>query len=190
MLARCLVPLPLPPTPSPLSWLLFRLHHLLSYPYQACTSPRRNLSSSHSGIVVSLSLFLFISPSPREEKSHGVFFFLFFAHHFFFLLLFFLRAGEQRSLAFLLASFVRFLLYPDESTDHSSLFLHGGYSVFLFRETASPAAPFTVIPTAPSSHSSPSSPSRFVPSRCPSLGMKRKRDLGTGSFLPLLPFFL
>lgn len=68
MLARCLVPLPLPPTPSPLSWLLFRLHHLLSYPYQACTSPRRNLSSSHSGIVVSLSLSSSSSPPHRERR--------------------------------------------------------------------------------------------------------------------------
>lgn len=65
MLARCLVPLPLPPTPSPPAFrtLLFRLHHLLSYPYPrlyfAATQPLR--------IVVSASSSLFIIPSQHAR---------------------------------------------------------------------------------------------------------------------------
>ena len=75
VLARCLVPLPLPPTPSPPPFRsrLFRLHHLLSYPYQELY---RDGTSSHSGIVVSLH--------PLFERVTVSFFFGYYFLFFFF----------------------------------------------------------------------------------------------------------
>lgn len=64
VLARCLVPLPLPPTPSPLSWRLFRLHHLLSRTPTKCLY----FTATEPLLRVVVSSSLFIPPSPREES--------------------------------------------------------------------------------------------------------------------------
>lgn len=137
MLARCLVPLPLPPTPSPLSWRLFRLHHLLSRTPTKCLY----FTATEPLLRVVVSSSLFIPPSPLWKRVRGRICMCVcvcvcsssFSSAITFSSFSSSSSARQPTLAFLLASFVRFLLIP-ESTDHSSLFLHGEHSFLLPRD--------------------------------------------------------
>lgn len=99
----------------------------LSYPYQVPVLHRDGTSSSRSGIVVSLHPPLATGGECvyvcSSSFSSAITFSSFSSS----------SSARQPTLAFLLASFVRFLLIP-ESTDHSSLFLRCEHSFLLPRD--------------------------------------------------------